>query len=52
MYEDFADNNISENTFIEILNTIADYLKNRKDKENNIAFNELIQYLNAFITCK
>lgn len=52
VYEDFADNNISENTFIEILNTIADYLKNRKDKENNIAFNELIQYLNAFITCK
>lgn len=52
VYEDFAENNISETTFIEILNTIADYLKNRKDKDNNIAFNELIQYLNAFITCK
>lgn len=52
VYEDFIDNNISETTFIEILNTIADYLKNRKDTTNNIAFNELIQYLNAFITCK
>lgn len=52
VYEDFLDNNISETTFIEILNTIADYLKNRKNTDNNIAFNELIQYLNAFITCK
>ena len=52
IYEDLADNHISESTFIEILNTIADYLKNRKVNGNEIAFNELIQYLNAFITCK
>ena len=52
VYEDFVDGNISESTFIEILNTIAEYLKNRKNTDNNIAFNELIQYLNAFITCK
>ena len=52
VYEDYVDNNISEATFIEILNTIAEYLHNRRDKENNISFNELIQYLNAFITCK
>ena len=52
VYEDYIENNISEVTFIEILNTIAEYLKNRKNSDNNIAFNELIQYLNAFITCK
>ena len=52
VYEDFADNNISEATFIEILNTIADYLSNRQKNNNNVEFNELIQYLNAFITCK
>lgn len=52
VYEDFSENNISESTFIEILNTIDEYLKNRKNTENNIEFNELIQYLNAFITCK
>lgn len=52
VYEDYWDNNISETTFIEILNTIYEYLKNRKNTENNIEFNELIQYLNAFITCK
>lgn len=52
VYEDFVDENISEGTFIEILNTIADYLANRKKNSNDIAFNELIQYLNAFITCK
>lgn len=52
VYEDFAEGNISESTFIEILNTITDYLKNRKNNDNNIGFNELIQYLNAFITCK
>ena len=43
IYEDLADNHISESTFIEILNTIADYLKNRKVNGNEIAFNELIQ---------
>lgn len=52
VYNDFSEGNISESTFIEILNTIADYLKNRKGSDNNIAFNELIQYLNAFIACK
>ena len=52
IYEDFTDGSISESTFIEILNTIAEYLNNRKISENNISFNELIQYLNAFITCK
>ena len=52
VYEDYLDNNISETTFIEILNTIADYLKNRKNTDNKVSFNELIQYLNAFITCK
>lgn len=52
VYEDLVDNNLSESTFIEILNTIADYLKNRKINSNEIVFNELIQYLNAFITCK
>ena len=52
VYEDYVKKSISEATFIEILNTVADYLKNRKINDNNIAFNELIQYLNAFITCK
>lgn len=52
IYEDFYDNNISETTFIEILNTIDEYLKNRLESGKNIEFNELIQYLNAFITCK
>ena len=52
VYEDFSENSISEETFVEILNTIAEYLKNRKNSDNNIEFNELIQYLNAFITCK
>lgn len=52
VYEDFVDNNISETTFVEILNTIADYLSSRKKNSNNVEFNELIKYLNAFITCK
>ena len=52
VYEDFASNNISESIFIEILNTIDEYLKNRQNSGKNIDFNELIQYLNAFITCK
>lgn len=52
VYKDYLDNNISEEIFIEILNTIDEYLRNRKKHENNIEFNELIQYLNAFITCK
>lgn len=52
VYEDFTSNNISESIFIEILNTIDEYLKNRQNSGKNIDFNELIQYLNAFITCK
>ena len=52
VYEDYVDNNISETTFLEILNTLDEYLKNRLDSGKNIEFNELIQYLNAFITCK
>lgn len=52
IYEDYIDNNLSETTFLEILVTIDDYLKNRLKTPNNVTFNELIQYLNAFITCK
>lgn len=52
IYEDFIDGNLSEVTFLEILSTIDEYLKNRQKTQNNIGFNELIEYLNAFITCK
>lgn len=52
VYEDYIDNNISESTFLEILATIDEYLKNRLKNPNNVSFNELINYLNAFITCK
>ena len=52
VYEDFSDNNLSETTFLEILHTIDEYLKNRLKTPNNVSFNELIHYLNAFITCK
>jgi len=52
VYEDFVDNNLSETTFIEILSTIDEYLKNRLNTPNNVTFNELIKYLNTFITCK
>lgn len=52
VYDDFIHNNISESTFVEILNTIVEYLSNRKNSNSDIGFNELIQYLNAFITCK
>ena len=52
VYEDFHDKNISEQTFLEILKTVDEYLKNRQNSGKNIDFNELIQYLNAFITCK
>lgn len=52
IYEDFLEENISESTFVEILATIDDYLKNRLKKPNSVSFNELIEYLNAFITCK
>ena len=52
VYEDFTQNNLSEATFLEILGTIDEYLRNRNINENHVEFNELIQYLNAFITCK
>ena len=52
IYEDFIDGNISEETFYEILLTVDDYLKNRQKTPNDIDFNELILYLNTFITCK
>lgn len=52
VYEDFYENNLTEAIFLEILNTIDEYLKNRINSGKNIDFNELIQYLNAFIACK
>lgn len=52
IYEDYVEGNISESIFLEILNTIDEYLQNRQTSGKNIEFNELIQYLNAFITCK
>lgn len=52
IYEDFMDGNITEVTFLEILSTIDEYLKNRVKTPNDVSFNDLIKYLNAFITCK
>ena len=52
IYEDYVEHNLSKSTFLEILSTIVDYLRNREKTPNNVSFNELIQYLNAFITCK
>lgn len=52
IYEDYVDNNITESTFIEILTTIDEYLKGRQQNSSDVGFNELIRYLNAFITCK
>lgn len=52
IYEDYVDDRISHATFLEILNTINEYLQKRSKTPNNIEFNELINYLNAFITCK
>ena len=52
VYEDYCENNISESIFLEILQTINEYLENRLKSGQNMEFNELIQYLNAFITCK
>ena len=52
VYEDYASNKISESIFVEILNTIDEYLKNRLNSGKNIDFNELIHYLNTFIACK
>ena len=52
VYEDYHAGNIEETTFIEILNTINEYLKNRQNSGKNIDFNELIEYLNALISFK
>ena len=52
IYEDYLDNNLTEATFLEILSTIDEYLVNRIKTPNNINFNELVNYLNAFITCR
>ena len=52
IFDDYYAGNISEATLLEILTTIDEYLKNRQKAHNDIAFNELIEYLNAFITCK
>ena len=52
IYEDYLDGNLTEETLVEILLTIDEYLKNRLKTPNNVSFNELIKYLNAFITCK
>jgi hypothetical protein len=52
IYEDYVEGNITEATFIEIMSTIDEYLIKRTKSPNNVSFNELISYLNAFITCK
>ena len=52
IYEDYLDERISKSTLMDILSTINEYLKTRAKSNNNIAFNELIEYLNAFIACK
>ncbi len=52
VYEDYTDGNLSLATFLEILSAIQEYLENREKTQNNVGFNELIQYLNAFIAYK
>ena len=52
IYEDYEENNINKATLLEILSTIDEYLKNRLKSSNDVGFNELINYLNAFIICK
>ena len=52
IFDDYYSGNISEATLLEILSTIEEYLKNRQKNNNDVVFNELIEYLNAFITCK
>ena len=52
VYEDFYTGSITESIFIEILNTIDEYLKNRLNSGKNIDFNELVEYLNALISFK
>ncbi|MCQ2754403.1 MAG: hypothetical protein MJ231_05065, partial [bacterium] len=50
--QDFYDNAITEATFIEILQTVNEYLEKRKNSPTDVPFNDLINYLNVFITCK
>ena len=52
IYEDFVEGRLTEITLLEILATIDEYLLKRQKTPNNVNFNELIKYLNAFITCK
>ena len=52
VYDDYIQQNITKVTFLEILSTINEYLLNRLKTPNDVSFNELIKYLNAFITCK
>ena len=52
IYEDYTDGSMSEATLIEILMTIEEYLKNKKNNPNKVRFDELIRYLSAFIACK
>ena len=52
IYQDYLENSLSEATFLEILETVDEYLQKRVKTPNNVTFNELINYLNAFITCK
>ena len=52
IYEDYSAKNITEEIFLEILHTIDVYLQRRQQTGQNIDFNELINYLNAFITFK
>ena len=52
VYQDYIDENITKATFLEILSTIDEYLQNRLKTPNDVSFNDLIKYLNAFITCK
>ena len=52
VYNDYIEQSITKATFLEILSTIDEYLSNRLKTPNDVSFNELIKYLNAFITCK
>ena len=52
VYEDYTDRSISLTTFLEILYAIKEYLINREKNHTNISFNELINYLSAFIAYK
>lgn len=51
-YTDYREGNLTEDTFVEILKTIDEFLVSRQSSGNSTDFNELINYLNAFITYK